>query len=167
MLVIPALKLFLGVFAFMAGHYVPGSVFFNFLLFKIYWNCRIKFLAAVDFAVKNGSTFSFLSLCREDHGMAEVGSDISRWSSPNHLLKQGQLWEDSVRLDFEFMHGWRLHNLSRQRVSVFDHPQSKSVFLCSDGILHVLLSAHCLLFCYWAPLRRACSVFFIPSHQIF
>lgn len=46
--------------------------------------------AAVDFAVKNG-TGPFLSLCPEDHTMAEVGGDISEWSTPNYLLKQDDL----------------------------------------------------------------------------
>ena len=137
MLVIAALKLFLGIFAFMAGYDVPGSVFFNFLLSKICWNCCNKFLTAVDLAMKIGSTGPFHSLCHEDHGMAKVGSGIPRWSSPMHLLKQGRLWEDSVQLGFEFIHGWRLHNLSGKPVSVFDHPLSWSVLLCSDGIFHV------------------------------
>jgi len=52
-------------------------------------------------------------------------------SSPTPLPKQGQVdqvAQGHVPLGFEYLQGWRLHSLSVQPVSVFDHPHSKKDF---------------------------------------
>ena len=62
--------------------------------------------------------------------MVEVGKDL--WKShPTLLLKQGHLdqaAQDCVSTAFEYLQGWKLHNLSGQPVSVLSHPHSKKVF---------------------------------------
>lgn len=46
---------------------------------------------------------------------AEFGGDLSRSSGPKPLLRQGQLGQAAqhrAQLGSEYLHGWRLHNLS-------------------------------------------------------
>ena len=55
------------------------------------------------------------------------------WRSPglNPLLKQGHLElvaQDHVQTVFEYLQGWRLHNLSGKPVPVLSHSQSEKVF---------------------------------------
>ena len=68
---------------------------------------------------------------RDSHRVVEVGRHLLSSSSPNALLKQGQLQQvaqDYVQSGFEYLQGWRLHSLSGQPVPVFDHPFGKKVF---------------------------------------
>jgi len=47
--------------------------------------------------------------------VVEVGRDLQRSSGPTLLLKQGHLKpvaQDCVQVAFEYLQGWRLHNLS-------------------------------------------------------
>ena len=63
--------------------------------------------------------------------MVEAGRDLWRSSGPTPLLKQGHLGQvasDHVQIAFEYLQGWRLHNLSGQPVPVLGHPHSKKVF---------------------------------------
>jgi len=69
-----------------------------------------------------------------------TGSDSQNgwcWKAPleviwsNSLLKQGYLEpvaQGCVQTAFEYLQGWRLHNLSGQPVPVLGHPDSKKVF---------------------------------------
>lgn len=53
---------------------------------------------------------------------------------------------DCAQSSFEYLKGWRLHNLSGQHHPVCDHhPQYKSDFLLSDGNSCVLIFAYFLL----------------------
>lgn len=55
----------------------------------------------------------------QNHGMFEAGWDFWRASGSNLLLKQGPLEtvaQDHVQMAVEYVHGWRLHNLSGQPV---------------------------------------------------
>ena len=57
--------------------------------------------------------------------------DLWRSCSPKPLLKQGHpepVAQDRVQTAFEYIQGWRLHNLSGQPVPVLCHPQSEAVF---------------------------------------
>ena len=68
---------------------------------------------------------------RDSHRMVEVGRHLLSSSSPNALLKQGQLQQvaqDHVQSGFEYLQGWRLHNLSGQPIPVSGHPHGKNVF---------------------------------------
>ena len=61
----------------------------------------------------------------------EVGRDLQRLCHPTLLLKQGHLKkaaQDHVQIAFEYLQGWRLHNLSGQPVPVLGHPHNKKVF---------------------------------------
>ena len=63
--------------------------------------------------------------------MVEVGRDLQRSSDPTLLLKQSQLEpvaQDHVQAAFEYLQGWRLHNLPEQPVPVLGHPHSAKVF---------------------------------------
>ena len=63
--------------------------------------------------------------------MVGVGKDVCRSSGPTTLLKQGHLdlvTQDHVQTAFEYLQGWRLRNLSGQRVPALSHPDSKKVF---------------------------------------
>ena len=63
--------------------------------------------------------------------MAEVGRDLWRSSAPTTLLKQGHLQlvaQDHVQTAFEYLQGWRIHNLSGQPVPVLSHPHGAKVF---------------------------------------
>ena len=58
----------------------------------------------------------------------EGGWDLCRSFSPTPLLKQDQtqqISQNTVMLDFKYLHRWRLHHLSRKPVPVFDYPHSK------------------------------------------
>lgn len=59
-----------------------------------------------------------------NHRNVEAGKHLWRLFSPTALLKQSQLQQiaqDCVQLSSEYLHGWRLHNLSRQSVPWFNH----------------------------------------------
>ena len=63
--------------------------------------------------------------------MVEVGRDLWRSFGPTPLLKQGHVEgvaQDCVQMAFEYLQGWRLHNLSGQPVPVLSHPHSEKVF---------------------------------------
>lgn len=54
------------------------------------------------------------------HSMAQAGRDLSRFSRPTPLLKQGliqKVAQGFVWLGFEYLQEWRLHNPSRQPVA--------------------------------------------------
>jgi len=62
---------------------------------------------------------------------------------PNPLLKQGheqghleQVVQDHIQLPFEYLPGWRLHNLSGQLVPLLGHPHGKNVI--PEGVWFVL-----------------------------
>ncbi|KAK4826745.1 hypothetical protein QYF61_010998 [Mycteria americana] len=62
-----------------------------------------------------------------NHRMTEVGRDLWKASDPTPLLKQGHLdllAQDYVQPPFEYVQGWRLHNLSGQPVPVLSHPHN-------------------------------------------
>lgn len=114
MLVKPAHNFFLG------RSLVPGSIF-DFLLFKISWNCCVKFL------------------CKEEQQQQAIpaclpwgsqngwdGKSCLKWSKPPAQAgspKAAAL--HSVQLGFNYLYRWRLCNHSGQSFSVFGHPQSK------------------------------------------
>lgn len=83
----------------MAAWCVLGSVFFGFLSVR---ELLHHLLAAIGFAMKEGSIGPFLCLCREGQGMAEVGSDALGWSSPRQLCGQAHLSEGNVCLNCKF-----------------------------------------------------------------
>jgi len=65
------------------------------------------------------------------HRLIEVGRDIWGLSCPTSLLKKGHLKpvaQDHVQMAFEYLQGWRLHNISGQPVPVLGHPHSEKVF---------------------------------------
>ena len=63
----------------------------------------------------------FHSWITEKQGMVEVGRDL--WSNPFRAS-----CPDHVKIAFEYLQGWRLHNFSGQPVQVLSHPHSKKVF---------------------------------------
>lgn len=76
--------------------------------------------------------------------------DLWRQPSPApHLLKQVQLEQvvqDHIQLSFEYIHGWRFHNFTRQHVPVSDHCLTKKkCFLMSRWNFMFSVCAHCLL----------------------
>ena len=63
--------------------------------------------------------------------MGETGGDLWRSSGPTPVLKQGhleQVAQDCIQMAFQYLQGWRLHNLSGQPVPVLGHSPSKKVF---------------------------------------
>ena len=67
----------------------------------------------------------------QNHRMVEVGRDLWRSSGPTPVLKQGHLElvaQAHGQMAFEYLQGWRLHNLPGQPVPVFSHPHSEIVF---------------------------------------
>lgn len=143
MLVIFAFKHFLGMFAFMAGHCGAGSVFFNCFLFYLTLKLLHQICSSRWLRSEELQCHSCISAMRV---MSWLSWEVT---SQDDLVQticscQGHLWEDNVLLGSEY-HRWKLHSLSGQPVSVFYHPHSKSTSLCSDGIFHVSVSAHCLL----------------------
>jgi len=61
--------------------------------------------------------------------MAEAGSDLWRSSGLTLLLKQGYLEPVAQdQMEFEYLQGGRLYNLSGQPVPALSHPHSKKVF---------------------------------------
>jgi len=60
------------------------------------------------------------------------GRATSRQYSPSPLLEQSRLWQvaqNYVQSSFEYLQGWRLHNLSAHPVPLLDLPHSKQCFL--------------------------------------
>lgn len=53
------------------------------------------------------------------------GGNLWRWCSPafcsEHSHKK-KVAQSHVQSGFDYLHGWRLHNLSGQLIPVFDHP---------------------------------------------
>uniref|UniRef100_A0A8B9Q4U4 Transmembrane protein 19 n=1 Tax=Apteryx owenii TaxID=8824 RepID=A0A8B9Q4U4_APTOW len=96
--------------------------------------------ATMQYSVHFSSYFTVLWMTKRDwrspahsqnHRTVEFGRDLWRSSSPTLLLKQGHLEhvaQDPVQVGFEYLQGWRLHNLSGQPVPVLCHPHSKEVF---------------------------------------
>ena len=77
--------------------------------------CFITLFVVVHHAVSSDPCFTIL--ISQNHRMVEVGRDIWMSSSPTLLLKQGhlgQVTQDHARSAFEYLQGWRLHNLSGQ-----------------------------------------------------
>jgi len=74
----------------------------------------------------------------QNHKTVEVGRHLWRSPSPTPLLKvrpnTAGCPELCVQLHFEHLQGQRLHNLSTQPVSVFNHPHS--YVWKSGGIFH-------------------------------
>ena len=67
----------------------------------------------------------------QNHRLAEVGRDVWRSSGLTPLLKQGHLEmvaQDHAQMAFEYLQGWRLHNLTGQPVPVLSHPHGEKVF---------------------------------------
>jgi len=85
---------------------------------------------------------------------------------------QGQLQQvdqDGVQLTFEYLQGWRLHNLSGQSVPLLSLPCSKKVFSCVQieflFIPFVLIASCFLSGHHWE--ESLCLIFIPPSHQVF
>lgn len=99
--------------------------------------------------------------------MAKVGRDLWMSSGLTPELKQGQLElvaQDHVPMAFEFLQGWRLHNLPGQHVPVLRHPHIFRV----RGIL--LYFSVCPLPSVLSPGTTAESLapfLFAPSLQVF
>lgn len=88
-------------------------------------------------------TFCIISKLH-NHRRVENCRDLCRPSSLAHLLKAGSVTMCChVQSGFENLQGWILHNLSRQPVTVFDHLQSKSVFLCLNHVLNFVFIVSC------------------------
>ena len=67
----------------------------------------------------------------QNHTMIEVGRNLWMSSGPTLLLKRRcleQVAQDHVQTTFEYLQGWRLHNLPGQSVSVLGHPHSEKAF---------------------------------------
>ena len=90
-------------------------------------------------------------ICSQNLRIVGVGKDLLRCFTPSQLLQQGQLeLVDSavVRLGFEYLQGWRLHDLSGQPGPLVEPPQGKKVVSClAMGISCVLICARCLVHC--------------------
>jgi len=74
----------------------------------------------ITFAYK----FSGTSIFIESH-------NLWRLSGPKPLLKQGHLQpvvQDCIQITFDYLQGWRLHNLPGQPVPLLSHPHSGEVF---------------------------------------
>ena len=68
----------------------------------------------------------------QNHSTAELGRDLWRSSSATLPLKQGHLQpvvQDHVQRAFNYLQGWRLHNLSGHPVPVLGHLHSEKGFL--------------------------------------
>ena len=107
----------------------------------------------------------------QNHGMAEVGRDLWRSSSPTPLPKQGHLEriaQDCVQMAFEYLQGWRLHKVCGQPVPLLGHPHSEKVFPHvqeEPPVFHFVPIASCPVTGHlW---KEAGSVFLSPSLQIF
>jgi len=103
--------------------------------------------------------------------MVEAGRHFWRSSGPISLLHQGHLEpvaQDHVQTAFEYLQGWRLHNLSGQPVPQPRHPHSEKVF----PDVQTEPSAFQLLPIASGPVPRhdqdePGSVLFAPSFQVF
>lgn len=89
---------------------------------------------------------------------------LGRSSSPTPTLKHGHIepvaW-DRVQLGFEYLWGWRLHNL-------FSHSHNKNhLFFLFSGNSCVSFIARGLHSYHWAPLRRICVCLPYSSQQVF
>jgi len=111
-------------------------------------------------------TLSTSERCRLKHrhckGPLEIAYSSPPCSEHGHL---NQVALDHVQSSFKYLQGWRVHNLSGQYVPVFEHPHSK-FFLGLNGIYCISAFAHCLLSCYWLPLRKVWSLFLPGPHQV-
>ena len=61
----------------------------------------------------------------QNHRIAEIGRDLWRSSNPSICYEYGQLKQVArghVLLGFEYLQGWKHHNLSGKPVPVFNHP---------------------------------------------
>lgn len=97
------------------------------------------------------------------HGWA--GRDLCRLASPAPAAPGRVTWTRLLRAMYslvEYLQRGRPHHLSGHPAPLLHHPHGVS--WCSDRTSCVSISAHCLWFCHWAPLRRA-SIFFTLSHQ--
>jgi len=102
--------------------------------------------------------------------MVKVGSDFWRSSRPTYPLTQGPLEpapQDHVQVAFQYLQGWRLHNLSGQPVPGLSHPHSEKAFpdvQTEPPVFQFVLTAsgpgtgH-----HW---KEPGSIFLIPSHPI-
>lgn len=62
---------------------------------------------------RTNSLFSFVRIVLHNHRMVEVGRDFWRSSVSAPLLRQGhlgQVAQDRVKMAFEYLQWWRLHN---------------------------------------------------------
>lgn len=99
------------------------------------------------------------------HRKVEAGRDHWGSSSPTSLLKQGHpghITQDCLQTALEHLQGKRLHNLSRQPISVLSHPHSKKSSSLGRTPC-ILVYAHCLLLYCLAPPR---PILLTPSLQI-
>jgi len=74
----------------------------------------------------------------QNHTTVKVGRELWRSSSPTPLLKQGHLQpvsQDHDQTAFEYLQGWRLHQLPGQPVPVLGHPHNEKLFPDVRGIL--------------------------------
>lgn len=103
----------------------------------------------------------------QNHRIFKIGRDASRSSSPALMLKAGSVtggWAEPCPVTFLYLQGWRLRNLSRNPVLVFDHLHSKSVFLCLNHVFHFVLVVSCpFTGQHW---EESASIFFTPSQAL-
>lgn len=116
--------------------------------------------------LKNISFFPF-PMFSESHRVFEIGRDHWRFSTPTPLLRLGQTLpaHSYVQSGFKYLQRWRIHNFSCEMVPDPNHPHSRSLFSCSDGILCISNYTHGLLSSHWAPMKRAWlrPLFTLPS----
>lgn len=63
---------------------------------------------------------------------------------------------DHAPADFEYLHGLRFHNLSKQPVPVLHHPHDKKVSWCSEENSCASVCAHYLFYCHQTQLKSDC-----------
>ena len=90
----------------------------------------ISFQKAIDLLSQRFWNPAWQTPLLQNQKMVEVGRDLWRSFCPTPLFKQGLLGlvaqEHTVRA-FDYLQGWRLHNIPRQPVPVFSHSKSKKV----------------------------------------
>lgn len=91
------------------------------------------------------------SATSQNHRAVEVGGHV--WvPSFIHSVSEGL-----GQLSFEYLKGWRHHNLSEQPSAAFAHLHNleRNRVVCSDWISYISMCAHCLFSHQWALLRKA------------
>lgn len=129
--------------------------------------CKLSFGLCVcgKYETSKQSTNTVFDSCFIDYIFTELlrvegsSGDVLQFPclEPRQLLGTMSIWVLSTSRDGD---------LSRHPPPVFNHPHSKKAFLMCNEISCIPVCAHCLLFSYWAQLRRVrhrCLYFYPPG----